>query len=181
MLSLFSCLLAICMSSLEKYLFRPPAHLLTWLVIFLDIDLHKLCIFWRLTHVHCIICKYFLQFCKLSSQFVYGLIFNVIQNKFKSTLIFYSHCGKCGTKDNFVIIRELQTSQTRSDQISRSVMSDSLRPHESQHARHPVQHQFPEFTQTQVHRVSYAIQLSHPLSSPSPPAPNPSQHQSLFQ
>ena len=45
----------------------------------------------------------------------------------------------------------------------------------------PVHHQLPEFTQTQVHRVSDAIQPSHPLSSPSPPAPNPSQHQSLSQ
>ena len=44
-----------------------------------------------------------------------------------------------------------------------------------------VHHQRPEFTQTHVHRVSDAIQPSHPLSSPSPPAPNPSQHQSLFQ
>ena len=44
----------------------------------------------------------------------------------------------------------------------------------------PVYHQLPEFTQTHVHRVSDAIQPSHPLSSPSPPAPNPSQHQSLF-
>ena len=63
-------------------------------------------------------------------------------------------------------------------QFSCSVMSDSLRPHESQHARH---HQLPEFTQTHVHRVSDVIKPSHPLSSPSPPAPNPSQHQSLFQ
>ena len=45
----------------------------------------------------------------------------------------------------------------------------------------PVHHQLPEFTQTHVHRVSDAIQPSHPLSSPFPPAPNPSQHQSLFQ
>jgi len=45
----------------------------------------------------------------------------------------------------------------------------------------PVHHQLPEFTQTHVHRVSDAIQPSHPLSSPSPLAPNPSQHQSLFQ
>ena len=45
----------------------------------------------------------------------------------------------------------------------------------------PVQHQLPEFTQTHVHRVGDAIQPSHPLSSPSPPAPNPSQHQGLFQ
>ena len=45
----------------------------------------------------------------------------------------------------------------------------------------PVHHQLPEFTQTHVHRVSDAIQPSHPLSPPSPPAPNPSQHQSLVQ
>ena len=45
----------------------------------------------------------------------------------------------------------------------------------------PIHHQLPEFTQTHVHRVSDAIQPSHLLSSPSPPAPNPSQHQSLFQ
>jgi len=42
-------------------------------------------------------------------------------------------------------------------------------------------HQLPEFTETHVHRVRDAIQPSHPLSSPSPPNPNPSQHQSLFQ
>ena len=45
----------------------------------------------------------------------------------------------------------------------------------------PVHHQLPEFTQTHIHRVSDATQPSHPLSSPSPPAPNRSQHQSLFQ
>ena len=45
----------------------------------------------------------------------------------------------------------------------------------------PIQHQLPEFTQTHVHRVTDAIQPSHPLSSPSSLAPNPSQHQSLFQ
>ena len=45
----------------------------------------------------------------------------------------------------------------------------------------PVYHHFPEFTQTHVHRVGDAIQPSHPLSSPSPPAPNPHQHQSLLQ
>ena len=45
----------------------------------------------------------------------------------------------------------------------------------------PVHHQLPEFTQTHVHPVSDAIQPSHPLLFPSPPAPNPSQHQSLFQ
>ena len=45
----------------------------------------------------------------------------------------------------------------------------------------PVHHHLPEFTQTHVHRVHDAIQPSHPRSSPSPPVPNPSHHQSLFQ
>ena len=45
----------------------------------------------------------------------------------------------------------------------------------------PVHHQLPDFTETHVHQVGDAIQPSHPLSSPSPPAPNPSQHQSLSQ
>ena len=45
----------------------------------------------------------------------------------------------------------------------------------------PVHHQLPEFTQTHVHRVGDAIQPSHPPLSTSPPAPKPSQHQSLFQ
>ena len=44
----------------------------------------------------------------------------------------------------------------------------------------PVHHQLPEFTQTHVHRVSDAIQPSHPLLSPSPPALNPSQMSQLF-
>ena len=71
--------------------------------------------------------------------------------------------------------------QIRSDQISRSVVSDFLLPHESQQPGLPVHHHLPEFTQTHIHRVSDAIQPSHPLASPSPPALNPSQHRSLFQ
>ena len=51
-------------------------------------------------------------------------------------------------------------------QLSRSVVSSSFQPHESQHTRPPVHHQFPEFTQTHVHPVGDAIQPSHPLSSP---------------
>ena len=43
----------------------------------------------------------------------------------------------------------------------------------------PVHHQLPEFTQTHVHQVGDAIQASYPLSSPFPPAPNPSHHQNL--
>jgi len=66
-------------------------------------------------------------------------------------------------------------------QFSRSVISESLHSMNLSTPGLPVHHQFPEFTETHVHRVSDAIQPSHPLSSPSPPVPNPSQHQSLFQ
>ena len=74
-----------------------------------------------------------------------------------------------------------RTLLEHSVQFSRSVVSDSLWPHELQHARPPCPSPLLEFTQTHIHRVGDAIQPSHPLSSPSPPAPNPSQHQSLFQ
>ena len=63
----------------------------------------------------------------------------------------------------------------------RSVMSNSLLPMNHSMPGLPVHHQLPEFTQTHVRRVGDAIQPSHLLSSPSPPAPNPSQHQGLFQ
>ena len=66
-------------------------------------------------------------------------------------------------------------------QYSRSVVSNSLQPMNRSTPGLPVHDQLPEFTQTCIHRVNDAIQPSHPLSSPSPPAPNPSQHQSLFQ
>ena len=60
-------------------------------------------------------------------------------------------------------------------------MSDSLQSHGLQQPAFPVYHQLPELAQIHVHWVGDAIQPSHPLSSPSPPAPKPSQHQSLFQ
>ena len=85
------------------------------------------------------------------------------------------------TKKNHSIPNQVSVYKFSSVQFSHSVVSNSLRPHESQHARPPVHHQLPEFTQTHVHRVGDAIQPSHPLSSPSPPAPNPSQHQGLYQ
>ena len=72
-------------------------------------------------------------------------------------------------------------TQFSSVQFSCSVMSESLQPHESQYSRPPCPSPTPEFTQTHVHWVGDAIQLSHPLSTPSLPAPNPSQHQGLFQ
>ena len=69
---------------------------------------------------------------------------------------------------------------TQSAQLSRSVVSDSLRPRELQHTRPPCPSPTPGF-HPNLCVISDAIGPSHPLSSPSPPAPNPSQHQGLFQ
>ena len=71
--------------------------------------------------------------------------------------------------------------QFSSVQLSSSVVSDTLWPHGLQHARPPCLSPLPEFTQTHVHWVHDAIQPSKPLSSPSPPIFNLSQHQGLFQ
>ena len=65
--------------------------------------------------------------------------------------------------------------QFSSVQFSRSVVSDSFDPMNHSSPGLPVHHQLPEFTWTRVHRVSDDIQPSHPQSSPSSPAPNPSQ------
>ena len=58
---------------------------------------------------------------------------------------------------NSLLILKAYDLILRSDQISRSVVSDSLQPHELQHARPPVHHQLPEFTQTLVHQVGDTI------------------------
>ena len=84
-----------------------------------------------------------------------------------------SHCreqyGGSSKKTRVTIRSDAQSCPTLCDPMNRS--TPGL----------PVHHQLPESTQTHVHQVSDAIQPSHPLSSPSPPAPNPSQHQGLFQ
>ena len=79
------------------------------------------------------------------------------------------HINKLKDKNHMIIL-------ISSVQFSFSVVSDSLQPHELQQARPPCHHQLLELTQTHVHLVDDAIQPSHPLSSPSPPAPNPSQY-----
>ena len=66
-------------------------------------------------------------------------------------------------------------------QFNRSVVSDSETLWTAACQALPVHHQLLELTQTHVYQVGDAIQPSHPLSSPSPPAFNLSQHQSLFQ
>ena len=76
--------------------------------------------------------------------------------------------------------RELKRLCSVRYQFSCSVLSDSLWPMDCSTPGLPVHHQLPEFTQTHVHWVGDAIQPLHPLSSPSPPAFNLSQHQGLF-
>ena len=80
------------------------------------------------------------------------------------------------TDDLYVFFREMPTSV----QFSWSVVSDSLQPMNHSTPGLPIHHQLLESTQTYVHCVSDAIQPSHPLWSPSPPALNLSQHQGLF-
>ena len=91
------------------------------------------------------------------------VLFLLFQSGF---LLFLSFSDCCGSVQSSSVA---QSCPTLCDPMNRSMLGL------------PVHHQIPEFTQTHVHRVSDGIQSSHPLSFPSPPAPNPSQHQSLFQ
>ena len=87
------------------------------------------------------------------------------------------------TQQKRYVTNSVKTLKIRSDQI-RSVAQSCptlCDPMNRSTPGLPVHHQLPEFNQTHIHRVSDAIQPSYPLSSPSPPTPNPSQHQSLFQ
>ena len=101
----------------------------------------------------------------------------ILVHKAKKVLFFfYLYCGI-----HFMI--DINETLQTSDQI-RSVSQLCLtlcNPINCSMQGLPVHHQLPEFTQTHVHQVSDAIQPSHPQLSPSPLAPNPSQHQSLFQ
>ena len=81
---------------------------------------------------------------------------------------------------SFILLTNLP-SITSSVQFIHSVVSNSLWPMDCSRPGFPVHHQFPELAQTDVHWVGDAIQPSHPLLSPSPPAFNLSQHQGLFQ
>ena len=92
------------------------------------------------------------------------------RRKLFEVISFYDLLGRSATRSALVQF----SSVTQSWPTLWDPMNDSM-------PGLPVHHQRPEFTQTHDHRVSDAIQPSHPRSSPSPPAPNPSQHQSLFQ
>ena len=129
--------------------------------------------------------------CKLINEFQQNKVRfkNKAQNQNKGSQNLGSNCNKNNLmlkprvsriKWLYCLLRAELVWNT-SDQISCSVVSNSCDPMNCSTPGLPVHHQLPEFTQTHVHRVSDAIQPSHPLLSPSPPAPNPSQHQSLFQ
>ena len=104
----------------------------------------------------------------LKQQWFNILLYTCINIKILDTLLIYTFLHLCNVSYMCV-------------QFSRSVMSDSLRPHELQHARPPCPSPTPGVHPDSIHRVRDAIQPSHPQSSTFPPAPNPSQHQSLFQ
>ena len=85
-------------------------------------------------------------------------------------------------RTSFLGVSFKRSCKSSSDQIISVAQScPTLRPHELQHARPPCSSLTPRVhSDSRPSRVSDAIQPSHPLSSPSPPAPNPSQHQGLF-
>ena len=94
-----------------------------------------------------------------------------------------SSCMACGKKRNVKFVIYNMVLVSGSVQFS-SVAQSYLNLCDPMNRRLPglpVHHQLPEFIQTHVHRVGDAIQPTHPLSSPFPPASNPSQHHSLFQ
>ena len=94
-----------------------------------------------------------------------------------------SQCKREKSADlvSFMIEARLKSTLPGRVQFSSvSVLSDSLQPHDHSTPGLPVHHQLQEFNQTHVYWVGDAIQPSHPLSSPFPPAFNLSQHQGLF-
>ena len=97
------------------------------------------------------------------------------------SLVGYSSWGWTGPSTH-APKRNLLTKSLKFSSVwfSPSVVSDSLQPHESQHRRPPCPSPTPGVYSTHVHWVSDAIQPSHPLSSPSTPTLNLSQHQGLF-
>ena len=150
---MLSPLLCTCMSSLGKSLLSAIIHFLIRLFWFFYWVVRILYVFWILTSYQMYDLQYFLLFHRL--LFIWLIFFLFLCRNV------IPWCG--------------------SVQFNRSVVSDSLWPHESQHARPPCLSPSPG-----VHSDSCPSSLwCHPAISslvvPSPPAPNPCQHQSLFQ
>ena len=121
----------------------------------------------------------------LSYSIVFLYFFALITEEHFLSLLFFGTLHSNGYIFPFLLC--FSFSFLSSVQFSHSVMSDCLQPHESQHTRplcpSPTPGVHPDSCPSSqwCHPASDAIQPSHPLLSPSPPAPNPSQHQSLFQ
>ena len=113
----------------------------------------------------------------ITNLYVFHLVLG-IPNQTKLTFIQTSYRFPTTQNIGIQTILSIRSDQIRSVAQSCPTLCD---PMNRSTPGLPVHHQLPEVTQTHVHRVSDAIQPSHPPSSPSPPAPNPSQHQSLFQ
>ena len=151
------CLLSICMSSFEKYLFSSFSHFLIGFFVFLALSF--------------ISCFYILEIDPLSVV-SFAIIFSYSEGCLFTLLIV-----SLAVQNLFSLIRS-HLFQFSSVAESCLTLCD---PMNCSTPGLPVHHQLPEFTQTHVHRISDAIQPSHLLSSPFPPAPNPSHHQCLFQ
>ena len=108
---------------------------------------------------------------------VYNIWFdiNMLQNDSHNKLTFIT----LHSYNFFLVVRTFKIYSLQFSSVAQSCLT-FCDPMDYSTPGLPVHHQFPEFTQTRVHWVSDAIQLSHPLSSPSPPALNLSQHQGLF-
>ena len=120
---------------------------------------------------------------KATPQFFFGLDFDLVAHIYV-ILLLGTHllpASPLDLKDHCFISKLILLSHLSSVQFS-SVAQSCLTlcdPMNCSTPGLPVHHQLPEFTQTHVHQVADAIQPSHPLSSPSLPVPNPSQHQSF--
>ena len=154
------CLLSIFIFSLKKCLFKSPAHFLNKVVSFF---------YFRL-----LVCGSYLCICMLSLYQKYHSIdcLFILLISFATWKVLFDVFHLC--------ICSLVSLAWSSVQFNCSVVSKSFWPHEQQHARPPCPSPLPEFIQTHVHWVGDAIQPSHPLSSPSPPSLNLSQHQGIF-
>ena len=121
----------------------------------------------------------FLEF-KVKADLHYAAPWHFLSNTEEQGHCFLIHLNPwhfCVTLSNIhaLLFPLYPMKQLSSVQFIRSVVSDLYDPMNRRTPGLPVHHQLPDFTQTHIHRVSDAIQPSHPLSSPSPPAPNPSQ------
>ena len=167
-----------------KYLFSitPTSPFCTFFLVMVLSSVRLFVTPWTLAHKVPLSMKFSRQ------EYWNGLLFptpeDLLNPGIEFTVCCVSCIGRCilynwATRE-FHILPSVQFSSVQFSSVAQSCLT-LCDPMNHSTPGLPVHHQLPEFTQTHVHWVSDAIQTSHPLSSPSPPALNPSQHQSLFQ